>query len=173
MKKVILAAGTAALIAASGAVFAQTQGTSGPNDGQNRRGGQQLSQEDRASLLDARFAALKAGLKLTPDQEKLLPPVQDVVRKIADQRAERVTQMREERRQARQNNAAPDFAARLDRMAEMAQTRAENAKALADAVKPFYASLDERQKRLLPRLVRPLMSADGPAMRWGHRGRGN
>lgn len=175
MKKAIFAAGVAAMLAASGVAFAQSAGAPAAADGQSRRGGHQLSQEDRGSLLDARFAAVDAGLKLNADQKKLFAPVQDVVRKIADQRAERGMKMREERRQARQQDSTtPDFAARLDRMAEMAQTRAQDAKALADAVKPFYASLDDRQKRLLPRLAHPLMSAGAPGARWGgHHGRGH
>lgn len=35
---------------------------------------QQFSDADRAAFLDARIAALHAGLKLSPEQEKLWPP---------------------------------------------------------------------------------------------------
>src|SRR5208337_3359056 len=39
-----------------------------------------LSPEDFAALTDARVAALKAGLKLTPDQEKSWPAVEAAIR---------------------------------------------------------------------------------------------
>ena len=49
-----------------------------------------LSPEDRAALLDARIAAVHAGLKLTPDQEKLWPPVEGAVRDFAKLRSDRI-----------------------------------------------------------------------------------
>ena len=36
--------------------------------------------EDRAAFLDARLAALHAGLELTADQDKLWPPVEQALR---------------------------------------------------------------------------------------------
>ena len=45
--------------------------------------------EDRAAFTDARIAAVKAGLKLTPDQEKLWPPVEAAVRDFAKLRIDR------------------------------------------------------------------------------------
>ena len=55
-----------------------------------------ISAEDRAALIDARIAAIKAGLKLTAEQEKLWPPVETAARDMAkqaqDARAARGTQ---------------------------------------------------------------------------------
>ena len=48
-----------------------------------------MSPEDRAAFADARIAAVKAGLKLTPDQEKLWPPVEAAVRDFAKMRIDR------------------------------------------------------------------------------------
>src|ERR1700732_5272177 len=48
-----------------------------------------LSPEDRAAFADARIAAVHAGLKLSPDQEKLWPPVETAVRDFAKLRIDR------------------------------------------------------------------------------------
>ena len=45
--------------------------------------------EDRAAFADARIAAVHAGLKLNPDQEKLWPPVETAVRDFARLRIDR------------------------------------------------------------------------------------
>src|SRR6202035_2141009 len=48
-----------------------------------------MNPEDRAALADARIAAVHAGLKLNPDQEKLWPPVEAAVRDFAKMRIDR------------------------------------------------------------------------------------
>jgi hypothetical protein len=75
MKKVLLAGIAALAIAGSTAVYAQQR----PWSHEHTR----MSPEDRAAFTDARIAAVKAGLKLTPDQEKLWPPVEAAVRDLA------------------------------------------------------------------------------------------
>src|SRR5215471_49643 len=50
---------------------------------------QRLSAEDRTALVDARIAAVHAGLKLNADQEKLWPPVEAAVREFAKMRIDR------------------------------------------------------------------------------------
>ena len=47
-----------------------------------------FSPEDREPFADARIAALRAGLKLTPDQEKLWPAVEDAIRGLDTQQRE-------------------------------------------------------------------------------------
>src|ERR1700693_4285917 len=77
--------GLAALaIASSTAVYAQ----------HNRwfhehMGHMQMNPEDRAAFVDARIAAVHAGLKLNADQEKLWPPVETAVRDFAKLRIDR------------------------------------------------------------------------------------
>ena len=56
-----------------------------------------FSPEDRAAFLDARIAALKAGLELNADQEKNWAPLELAMRDLAKQRAERFAAWRERR----------------------------------------------------------------------------
>ena len=50
---------------------------------------QRFSAEDRTAFVDARIAAVHAGLKLNADQEKLWPPVEAAVREFAKMRIDR------------------------------------------------------------------------------------
>src|SRR6476660_3377729 len=58
--------------------------------------GWQPSAEDISAFTDARIAALKAGLRLTPDQEKNWPAFESAVRDMAKARAERWAMHQEE-----------------------------------------------------------------------------
>lgn len=117
-----------------------------------------LSPEDRAAFTDARIAALRAGIKLTPDQEKLWPPVETAIRDLAKQREARREAWRERREKQVE---APDA---IRAMGDAAIARGEALRKLADASAPLYATLDEGQKRRAKMLVRPI----GP--HWGHKG---
>src|SRR6187551_4037786 len=82
MKKFAIAGIAALAIAGSTAVYAQ----------HNRswyHHHQRMNPEDRAAFTDARIAAVKAGLKLNSDQEKLWPPVEAAVRDFAKLRIDR------------------------------------------------------------------------------------
>ena len=57
-----------------------------------------FSPEDRAAFLDARIAALKAGLELNAEQEKNWPPLESAMRDLAKQRAERFAAWQEQTR---------------------------------------------------------------------------
>jgi hypothetical protein len=134
----------AGLIAAS--ALAQ-QSTTSPNPPTaNTRA--PISSEDRAVLIDARIAAIKAGLKLTAEQEKLWPPVEvaarDMAKQAQDSRAARGTAPANE-----------DPVERMARMgSEMTQRGASMTK-VATAARPLYASLSEDQKRRLQILMHP------------------
>jgi hypothetical protein len=122
------------------------------------RGPRGPSAEDRAAFFDARIAAIHAGLRLTPDQERLWPPVESAVRDMARQMSELRAQ--------RQAQAAPtDPVERMARMGEMSTKRGQALTRLADAARPLYGSLSDDQKRRL----RTLMRAPG---RDGERGMG-
>src|SRR5271154_4501130 len=56
-----------------------------------------FSPEDRAAFLDARIAALKAGLELNADQQKNWPPLELAMRDLAKERAARFAAWRERR----------------------------------------------------------------------------
>jgi zinc resistance-associated protein len=153
-----LVIGTAALaIAGSSIVFAQQRyfgpradGDAGPRFEQRHH----LSLEDMAAFTDARIAALRAGLELTPDQAKNWPGFEQALRDLA--------QLRIDWRKARENadqNAAP--ATPFDRLAQRADRMAKRSTALkhvADAGAPLYQSLNDAQKhrfKMLAHMLRP------------------
>jgi LTXXQ motif family protein len=105
-----------------------------------------LSAADRAAFLDARLAAIKAGLQLTPDQEKMWPAVEKAVRDGA-------TRLRDLAARARDYQRPSDPIERLSRMAEAAKARGDSLAAIVEAARPLYASLGEDQKRRLPMLM--------------------
>src|SRR6202051_58706 len=81
MKKVLLAGVAALVIAGSTVAYAQHR--------QWFHHHERMNPEDRAAFADARIAAVHAGLKLSPDQEKLWPPVEAAVRDFAKLRIDR------------------------------------------------------------------------------------
>jgi zinc resistance-associated protein len=123
-----------------------------------------MSSEDRAAFFDAHIASIHAGLRLTPDQERLWPPVESAVRDMGRQMME----MRDQRR----SQAAPaDPLDRMARMGEMSTRRGQAMTRLADAARPLYASLSDEQKRRLRTLMRP-PGGDRDGMRMGGDDRG-
>jgi zinc resistance-associated protein len=129
--------------------------------------GARMSPEDRAAFVDARVAALHAGLKLTPEQEKLWPPVEDAMRNMAKQRQEARAARRERFASMREQGerSVPDM---LRFMADRQSSSADALRKLADASAPLYAALDEAQKGRLNVLARGLVreSRGGGMHRW-------
>ena len=127
MWKTLLAGTTMLMMAGSTLAFAQ-QPT--PAD---RAHHTQLTADDLAAFADARFAALKTALKLTPSQEKNWPAVEQALRDISKARTAR--------RQARESvGQQTDPIERLHDRADALTARAEALRRLADAEKPFYQS---------------------------------
>ncbi|MFG1298280.1 Spy/CpxP family protein refolding chaperone [Xanthobacter sp. V3C-3] len=156
MKRAVIAATAAALIAGSAATFAANPGTgAGPGNGPGaeRAARWQPSAEDRAILTDARIAALKTALKLTPDQEKLWPGVETALKDVAKDRAARRDQARAAREAARQASTAPDPIARMRAMATRMDAGAADLRKIADAADPLYKTLDDAQKHRLNALL--------------------
>src|SRR6201998_3619229 len=83
MRKFAIVGIAALAIAGSTAVYAQ-HGTWFREHMQHVR----MTPEDRAAFADARIAAVHAGLKLTPDQEKLWPPGESAVRDLVKLRTD-------------------------------------------------------------------------------------
>ena len=123
-----------------------------------------LTPEDREAFTDARIAALRAGIKLTPDQEKLWPPVETAIRDLARQQEAGRQAMRDRRERMRE-----DAPAALRAMADAASARGDALRKLADATAPLYATLDEGQKRRAMVLARPLRPGFGRHRGWRHR----
>jgi zinc resistance-associated protein len=145
MWKAVLAWTAAMVISGSSLVLAHEMS--------DRDGGPrwQPSAKDTKAFTDARVAALKAGLELTPEQEKNWPAVEAAIRDMAKARADRMA--------ARANEQPPsDPVERLHRRAERLSTVAAGLKKLADAEEPLYKSLDDAQKqrfKILMRALRP------------------
>ena len=141
MKKFAIAGIAALAIAASTAVYAQQHRWS--------YGHMRMSGEDRAAFADARIAAVKAGLKLNPDQEKLWPPVETAVRDFAKLRIDRANARMNAQRDDTRDAPRPDPVTRLRDRADTMATTAAAMKRIADAADPLYKTLDDGQKRRL------------------------
>lgn len=142
MKTALSAAAVAAVLALAplaGATFAATDDAAQPQ--QSR-----FTPEDRAAFLDARIAALKAGLELNADQEKNWQPFESAIRDLAKQRAARFAAWREQREQGGDQTEVNPID-RLTRASQFLSTRAVDLQKLATAAKPLYDSLDDAQKR--------------------------
>ena len=86
MLKPMIAATTILAIAGFSTVSAQQFGEPGGDDGGPRFEQQyRPSADDIKAFTDARIAALRAGLQLTPDQETNWPPFEQAVRDLATQ----------------------------------------------------------------------------------------
>jgi zinc resistance-associated protein len=154
MWKPILA-GTAALaLAGSSLVYAQ-QRFGGPEGGNERsdRGQSsqpwQVSPEDRAAFVEARIAALHAGLQLSPEQDRNWPAFEAAIRDLVKNRRERVEAWRNQQPTA-------DPTERLQRRADALSSAGAALQRLAQAQGPLYASLDEGQKRRFAMLAQRL-----------------
>ena len=112
---------------------------------------------DISAFGDARIAAVHAGLKLTPEQEKNWPGVESALRDLAKQRSEWFS--------ARASaNRPTDPIERLSLRAKVMQERGAALGKLATAAGPLYASLDDAQKHrftVLARLERPAVRSTG------------
>jgi zinc resistance-associated protein len=178
MAKFVTLAAASMLALAGGAAIAQTATPTTPQaqgQTQGQAQGQTQAQSDRrpgfsradfAALTDARIAGIQAGLKLNAEQQKLWGPVEQAMRSMAAERSERFEAFRQRREAGQQQR--PDLAQRLEQQAQRQTENAQRLTTLANAVKPFWASLDDNQKRLLPVLMR--QGREGGRM--GMRGRG-
>jgi hypothetical protein len=157
MKTLATLAGASLLALAGTSASAQPAPSPAPEQQtQQPRPGPSRAEID--ALTNARIAGIQAGLKLNADQQRLWPPVEQALRAMAADRAERIQERRERRQAERGSQTAqrqrPDLAQRLENQAERATQSAQRLTALSTAVKPFWATLDESQKRLLPVLIR-------------------
>ncbi|MGI8524893.1 MAG: Spy/CpxP family protein refolding chaperone [Pseudolabrys sp.] len=141
MWKSVLAGTTVLALAGGSLVYAQQGPRS--NEGQHWR----PSAEDISAFGDARIAGIKAGLKLTSDQEKLWPAFETALRERAKARSDRFA--------ARASADQPkDPVERMEMHAQRMSERGASLKALADAAGPLYKSLDDAQKQRFTVLAR-------------------
>jgi LTXXQ motif family protein len=131
-----IAAGAAALTLIAGASAYAQQSSPGPDFGRR----QQFGPQDRAAFLDARIAALHAGLQLTPEQEKAWPAFEQAYRDLAATRRNRAFGPGAEQQSS-------DPVQRAQRNADALAARSVALKRYADAMAPLFQGLDDNQKR--------------------------
>jgi len=159
MLKPIMAATAMLVVAGSSFVYAQQHlgqpGFGAEGEGARAEHRYRPSVEDVAAFTDARIAALKAGLELTPDQTKNWPAFEQALRDLAQLRIERMRA-----RLAASEPGQPPMTP-FDRLARRADNMAKAGSALkrvAEAGSPLYQSLTDAQKmrfRILARFLRP------------------
>jgi zinc resistance-associated protein len=158
MLKPVIAATAVVAIVGGSAVYAQQRfgEHNGPGGRWHARAERHLNAADMAAFTDARIAALKAGLQLTPDQAKNWPPFEHALRDAAQLRISRI-----EARQAQRQQGAPAQVNPFDRLARRADNLSATGAALkkvAAAGAPLYQSLNDAQKErfhVLARFLRP------------------
>ena len=120
MLKPIAACATALFVVASPLAYAQAP---------SAEGSERLTAADWENMTDARIKLVKAALQLTPDQEKLWPPVEAAVRARAKDRqariaakAERMAELRDRSRIEilRERNPVEFLERRADALAQRA-----------------------------------------------------
>ena len=158
MRKFAIAATAVLAIAASTAVYAERQTWFHEHT--------RMTPEDRQAFSDARIAAVHAGLKLTPDQEKLWPAVESAVRDFARLRIDRANARMGTQDEPR-GRPFDDPVTRLRERAESMAVSAAAMKTIADAADPLYRTLDDAQKRRLAILTHWDRRFDGGG--WRHR----
>jgi hypothetical protein len=104
-----------------------------------------LSPAELRTLTDARIATTKEVLRLTPDQARLWPPIENAIRARAEARHHRIERLRQLAEQVRQREFNPVEIARV--RAESLSEQGATLKQLADAWQPLYQTLNPDQKQ--------------------------
>jgi hypothetical protein len=156
MLKPVIAAAAVLAIAGSGFVYAQSYGDrAGIADAQRAEFHHGPSAADVAAFTDARIAAMKAGLELTPEQAKNWPAFEQAVRDMAQLRIDRIKAREAEQQQQSQQQQQSPFD-RLSRRADNMAKRSAAMKKVAEAGAPLYQSLDDAQKGRFVKLAHML-----------------
>jgi hypothetical protein len=142
MIRTVVIGTTALFLSASPMAYAQTTSTAP----------ERLNTADRNSLTDLRIELIKAALQLTPDQEKLWPPVETAIRARAEDRKARIAKIQEtvgrradESRVEAMRNRDP--IAFLQRRSEALAQRSADLDKLAEAWQPLYKTFSPEQRR--------------------------
>jgi hypothetical protein len=128
---------TALIAGTSSLAYAQTSQTVG-----------KVSATDATALTDARVDLTKAALQLTPDQQKLWPPVEQAIRERAKNRQDRLADFTKEFGDRSpieiiRNRNPIEF---MQRRADAYTQRAADLKKLSEAWRPLYETLTQEQK---------------------------
>ena len=149
MMKIVVVGTTALFLAASPVALAQTRS---PVPLEERQG------VDQNTLMDMRIDLTKAALELTPEQEKLWPPVEAAIRNRGEDRRARIAKVRETvGRRADQNSVDVlknrDPIAFLQRRSEALAQRSADLDKLAEAWEPLYKTLSPEQRQRMAALA--------------------
>jgi LTXXQ motif family protein len=141
MLRIVGAGLTALFVTASPLAYAQTAASAAT-----------LSATDWNTLTDMRIDVVKAALKLTPDQEKYWPAVEDAIRARAKNREARFADIEKRVAELREGNPVEVLRNRdpvdfLQRRADALAQRSADLKKLASAWEPLYKTLSPDQKQ--------------------------
>jgi hypothetical protein len=153
MLKIVVAGTTALFLTASPIANAQSTQTSSPATPER------LNATDRNTLTDMRVDLVKAALQLTPDQEKLWPPVENAIRSNAEDRRGRIAKIQEtvgirsDQSQSRMDMRNRDPIAFLQRCSQALAQRSADLDRLAEAWQPLYNTLSQEQRQRMAALA--------------------
>ena len=152
MLKTIVIGTTALLLAASSTANAQSSQIPSPATPER------LTASERNTLTDMRVDLVKAALQLTPEQEKLWPPVESAIRANAEDRRARIAKIQEtvgvrgdrSRADVLRNR---DPIAFLQRRSQALAQRSADLDRLAEAWQPLYQTLNPEQRQRMAALA--------------------
>jgi zinc resistance-associated protein len=157
MKRVLIGALTA--VALSVSPFALTAAVAAGDQSAEVASSERLQHwaSDHRAMMDARLGGMKEALKPTAAQYPLWEVFEDAVHNADKARTDDMREMM-------QNRERMSPVERLDTMAGRMGRRAAEVKSIAAAAKPFYASLDDTQKRNFAMLGREMLTTGGGPM---------
>jgi hypothetical protein len=109
--------------------------------------------EDLSTVLSAQVDAIKKGLMLTTDQEKLWGPVEHALKTLTLHRKEAL--LRSKIRSDAHNRQS--FVIHMQRTADSFKQSAYDLSELVNALQPLESTMDERQVRRLCLLINPFL----------------
>jgi LTXXQ motif family protein len=154
MKRILIGALTAAALSAS--PFALTAAGAAGDQSAEAASSERTQHwaSDHRAMMDARLGGMKEALKPTANQYPLWEAFEDAVRNADKARTDDVREMM-------QNRERMSPVERLDATAGHMARRAAEVKVIAEAAKPFYASLNDTQKRNFAMLGRETLTTRG------------
>ena len=152
MLKTVVIGTTTLFLTASSIANAQSSQTSSPATPER------LNATELNTLTDMRVDLVKAALQLTPEQEKLWPPVESAIRANAEDRRARIAKVQEtvgirgdqSRADVMRNR---DPIAFLQRRSQALAQRAADLDRLAEAWQPLYKTLNPEQRQRMAALA--------------------
>ena len=152
MLKTVVIGTTALFLTSSSIANAQSSQTSSPATPER------LNATELNTLTDMRVDLVKAALQLTPEQEKLWPPVETAIRANAEDRRARIAKVQEtvgirgdqSRADVMRNR---DPIAFLQRRSQALAQRAADLDRLAEAWQPLYNTLSQEQRQRMASLA--------------------